>query len=46
MHYKYKFEIDGQEVDISDGRISKLVTMMLLNLYEENKDNEEIFPKQ
>jgi hypothetical protein len=46
MHYKYKFEIDGQKVDISDNRISKLVTTMLLDLYEKNKDNAKIFPKQ
>lgn len=46
MNYKYKFEIDGQKVDISDNRISKLVTTMLLNLYKNNKNNEKIFFKQ
>lgn len=46
MHYKYKFEINGQEVDKSNDEIAKLVTIMLLNLYEKNKDNEKIFPKQ
>jgi len=46
MHYKWKFEINGQIVDESNEEISKLVTTMLLNLYEKYKDNEKIFPKQ
>jgi len=36
MHYKYKFEINGQEVDESNEEISRLITIMLLNLYKKN----------
>ena len=46
MHYKYKFEINGQAVDVSNKQISQIITTMLLNLYEKNKNNEKIFPKQ
>ena len=46
MHYKYKFEVNGQTVDISNCEISKLITIMLLNLYEKNKGNEKLFQKQ
>lgn len=46
MHYKYKFEINGQEVDTSNEEIAKLVTTMLLNLYEKNKDNKKVFTEQ
>lgn len=46
MHYKLKFEINGQIVDETNEEISRLVTMMLLNLYERYKHDEKIFPKE
>lgn len=46
MYYKFKFEINGEIVDQTNEEISKLVTTMLLNLYEKYKDVEEVFSKQ
>ena len=43
MNYKYKFEINGNIVDSSNEEIAKLITIMLLNLYEKNKGNKKIF---
>lgn len=46
MYYKFKFEINGEIVDQTNEEISKLVTTMLLNLYEKYKDVEKVFSKQ
>lgn len=46
MNYKFKFEISGQIVDETNEEISKLVTIMMLDLYEQYKDNKKIFVKQ
>lgn len=46
MHYKFKYEINGQILDKPNEEISKLVTKVLLELYEEYKDDPRIFPKE